>query len=150
MRMPDLVSRVRGKFAEHGYKWTGQRREIVEVLDGCQSRHLGAEELHGMLQAQGRKIGLATVYRTLELMVNVGLLHKLQFGDNRSRFEVADEDHHHHHLVCNRCDKVFEVSVDLLEELEHKIEEDYDFSILGHHLKFYGICSACKNLREDV
>lgn len=148
--MSDLISRTRQKFAQQGHKWTGQRREIVEVLDGAQSRHLSAEELHGMLQARGIKIGLATVYRTLELMVRVELLHKLQFGDNRSRFEVADEDHHHHHLVCNNCGKVFEVSMDLLEELEHKIEEDYDFSIFGHHLKFYGMCSACKKLGEDV
>lgn len=148
--MIDLVSRVRDKFAEHGYKWTGPRREIVEVLDGTQRRHLSAEELHGILQARGSKIGLATVYRTLELMAGVGMIHKLQFGDNRSRYEVADDDHHHHHLVCNSCDKVIEVSVDLLEALEHKIEADYDFSIFGHHLKVYGMCSACKKAGEDV
>ncbi|MGI6366602.1 MAG: Fur family transcriptional regulator [Bacillota bacterium] len=147
--MPDLLSRARQKFALHGHKWTGQRREIVAVLDEDQSLHLSAEELHGILQERGQKIGLATVYRTLELMVDMGLIHKLQFGDNRSRFEVADEEHHHHHLVCNVCGKVYEVSWDLLEELEHKIEADHDFSVQGHHLKFYGICSACKRLGED-
>ena len=73
--MPDLLSRARQKFALHGHKWTGQRREIVAVLDEDQSLHLSAEELHGILQERGQKIGLATVYRTLELMVDMGLIH---------------------------------------------------------------------------
>jgi len=145
----ELQEKARQNFAEHGYKWTGQRKEIVSFLAKESARHMSAEDLHALMLNQGYDIGLATVYRTLELMVNTGLVHKLQFGDGCSRYEVADDDHHHHHLVCNACSKVYEVSMDLLEELEHKIEVDYDFRISGHHLKFYGICSACKKLEGD-
>jgi len=143
--MDGLLEKARKQLVKKGYKWTGQRRDIITNLFNDSSRHISAEELHGILQKQELEIGLATVYRTLELMVEVGLAHKLQFGDGRSRFELADDEHHHHHLVCNKCGSIYEVSMDLLEQLEHKIEVDYNFTILGHHLKFYGLCSNCKH-----
>ena len=142
--MDDLLARAREKLAQLGYKWTDQRRDIIAYLAEDLNQHLSAEELHAILKERGEQIGLATVYRTLELMVEAGIVHKLQFGDGRSRYEVADADHHHHHLICNRCGQVFEVPMDWLEELEQSIEKDYDFEITGHHLKIYGICSACK------
>ena len=116
----------------------------MRILAEDLNQHLSAEELYAILKERGEQIGLATVYGTLELMVEAGIVHKLQFGDGRSRYEVADADHHHHHLICNRCGQVFEVPMDWLEELEQSIEKDYDFEITGHHLKIYGICSACK------
>lgn len=138
---------ARLRLAEKGHKWTGQRRQIVSLFyQDPNRRHISAEELYAVLQKQDDRIGLATVYRTLEIMVESGLVHKLEFGDGCRRYELAAEDeHHHHHLVCSKCGEIFEVALDLLEDLEQKIEAEYDFSISGHHLKFYGLCTKCKN-----
>lgn len=147
--MEEFLQKARQLLAQRGYKWTGPRRDIIHALLRESYQHISAEELHALMQKQGYEIGLATVYRTLELLVETGLVHKLQFGDGCSRYELAEEDHHHHHLVCARCGKIYEVSMDLLEELEHKIELDHDFAISGHHLQFYGTCSACKKQMRE-
>lgn len=146
----DMLNNARQRLAEKGYKWTGQRSTIIRLFFQGANRHKSAEELHEVLQRQEEGIGLATVYRTLEIMVETGLVHKLQFGDGCSRYELAmNDEHHHHHLVCYKCGRVFEVDLDLLEKLEQTIEEDLDFSITNHHLKFYGLCSNCKKLGKD-
>ena len=147
--MEALLESARRRLIERGCKWTGQRRDILRNLLENPDRHLSAEELHYLLQQQGLVTGLATVYRTLDLLAETGIVHKLQFGDGCSRYELADEDHHHHHLICSECGKVYEVDLDLLEKLERKVEDDYDFEISGHHLKFFGRCSQCKKHGED-
>lgn len=137
------LEKYRKRLIEMGSKWTGQRKQVINALLLHSDHHLSAEELHTVLVEQGIDIGLATVYRTLDLLAEAGLAHKLQFGDGCSRFELADDDHHHHHLVCNYCGNVYEVSLDLLEELEKRVEQEYKFKISGHHLKFFGCCSNC-------
>ena len=73
------------------------------------------------------------------------MLSRLDLSDGCSRYEIIhqDEEHRHHHLICNQCNKVFEVEEDLLEELEHRIETKYKFKIQDHSVKFYGICDEC-------
>lgn len=94
-------------------------------------------------------MGLATVYRTLQLLEELEVVSSLNLEDGCIRYELYnDEGHHnHHHLICSNCGiLVIEVEGDLLDELEHKIEKEHDFKILDHKLKFYGICSKCKTL----
>lgn len=88
---------------------------------------------------------LATVYRTVLLLEEVGVIFKLDLNDGCSRYELAhsEEHHRHHHLVCNECKAVYEVQDDLLEELEERIETTYGFRILDHSVKFFGICAKC-------
>ena len=90
-------------------------------------------------------IGLATVYRTVLLLEEIGIIFKLDLNDGCSRYELvhSEEVHRHHHLVCNECKAVFEVQDDLLDELEDRIENTYGFKILDHSVKFFGICSKC-------
>jgi Fur family ferric uptake transcriptional regulator len=81
----------------------------------------------------------------------MGVVCKMNFDDGCNRYELVhdEEDHQHHHLVCRGCGKVEEVEDDLLEVLEEKIEEKYNFKINDHSVKFYGYCSECrKNLRQ--
>lgn len=148
--MEKELDHIRRSLADSGFKWTGQRRKVISVFFQNSSRHMSAEEIYAVLQGQDKTIGLATVYRTLEIMVETGLVHKLEFGDGCSRYELsAGNEHHHHHLVCSGCGEIYEVALDLLEELEQKIELEYGFFISGHHLKFYGLCSKCKNKEKD-
>lgn len=147
--MKSKLELYRRQLAKKGYKWTSQREQVLLALLDCNDSHVSAEELHGFLQARNRDIGLATVYRTLDILAEVGIAHRLQFGDGCSRYELSDDPHHHHHLICNHCNRVWEVPIDLLENLEQKIEQEYNFTILGHHLKFFGLCARCREkLRE--
>ncbi|MTI93970.1 MAG: transcriptional repressor [Firmicutes bacterium] len=141
--MSELLKKAREQLTSKGFKWTEPRSEIISLLSEQTDAHVSAEELYELLQKKRPDIGLATVYRTLDLLAELGFAHKLNFGDGCSRYEVADSSHHHHHLICSACGKVEEVPMDLLEQLEQEIESEYNFEIHGHHLKFFGRCGQC-------
>ena len=128
-----------------GYKLTPQRRAIVDTIVESEGKHLTAEEIYDEVKKSCPEIGLATVYRTILLLEDIGILSRLHLNDGCSRYELvhSDETHRHHHLVCNECKAVFEVQDDLLDELEYRIENTYGFKILDHSVKFFGICSKC-------
>jgi Fe2+/Zn2+ uptake regulation proteins len=108
--------------------------------------HLSAEELYILVKKQNPEIGLATVYRTLDILAEIGVLLKNDFGDGRTRYEFSrkDEQHHHHHLICLECGNVSEFDDDLLESLETVIMKRNKFKVKDHDLKFYGYCNKCK------
>jgi Fur family ferric uptake transcriptional regulator len=130
---------------EKGYKLTPQRRSILDEIIKNESSHLTTEEIYDLVKVSCPEIGLATVYRTVQLLEEMGVLYKLDLDDGCNRYELCDEDesHQHHHLICQNCGKVIEVEGDLLEELEQGIEKKYNFKIKNHSLKFYGICDNC-------
>lgn len=129
-----------------GYKLTPQRRSIVDTIIENEGQHLTAEEIYDKVKKNCPEIGLATVYRTILLLEELGVISRLELNDGCNRYEImhSNEMHRHHHLVCNNCNKVIEVQDDLLEELETEIEKQYKFKILDHSVKFYGICSECQ------
>lgn len=129
-----------------GYKLTPQRRAIVDTIISNDGKHLTAEEIYDEVKRICPEIGLATVYRTIQLLEEMSVIYKLDLDDGCARYELVnkDETHRHHHLVCNRCGKVYEVEDDLLEELESVIEKKYKFSIEDHSVKFFGVCNECK------
>ncbi|EUJ54358.1 ferric uptake regulation protein [Listeria fleischmannii FSL S10-1203] len=90
--------------------------------------------------------GLATVYRTLELLTELRVVDKINFGDGVSRYDLRKEGakHFHHHLVCLECGSVEEIQEDLLEDVEKIIEDRWHFMIKDHRLTFQGICADCK------
>jgi Fur family ferric uptake transcriptional regulator len=129
-----------------GYKLTPQRRAILDVVIDNQGEHLSTEEIYDLVRSDCPDIGLATVYRTLQLLSDMSILSKLNLDDGLTRYELnLDEDaHHHHHLICTSCGKVSEVVDDLLEPLEARIEDEYGFKIEDHKLKFFGLCKECQ------
>lgn len=138
---------LRELLVKHGYKVTKQREIIFQVLSENMGNHLSPEELHDVVSEIDDDIGIATVYRTLVIFDKLGIVHKLDFDDNRYRYEIIrDEDHQHHHLLCKGCGKVIEVEEDYLDGLEKMIKDKYKFSIYNHDLKFYGKCSECSKI----
>ena len=144
---------LRGKLAENNYKMTPQRKEILQVfIDHSDTHHLSAEEVHDILREKNFDFGLATVYRNVELLNDLGILSKVDFGDGRTRYELAAIDpdvHNHHHLICMNCKKVIEFEEDLLDDLEKFIARKSDFQIVNHEVKFFGYCADCKDLMEN-
>lgn len=148
--MSQLTSRdfesLKEELKKKGYKLTPQRRSIVDTIIANEGKHLTTEEIYDEVKRDCPEIGLATVYRTILLLEEMGIVYKLDLNDGCSRYELAhvNETHRHHHLVCNNCGKVLEVEDDLLEELETQIEASYKFKILDHSVKFFGLCENCK------
>lgn len=134
------------KLKEKGYKFTPQRRSILNAILQTEGEHLSVEEIYEIVKDKCPDIGLATVYRTMQIFDEVGLVYKLNFDDGRSRYELNhhNEDHHHHHLICVSCNKLIEVEEDLLELLEASIEKKYNFKINNHNVKFFGYCEKCR------
>lgn len=94
------------------------------------------------------KMGLATVYRTLQLLYEIQLIDRIHFNDGCIRYEIGhifdgDSKHSHHHLICRTCGRVMPFEDDFLEDLEAQIEADTGFHVLDHELKFYGQCKEC-------
>lgn len=135
------------KLKEKGYKLTSQRRDIYDFLVENQDKHMSAEEILTEIEKENSYLGLATIYRTLQLFVDTDIAIKHDFDDGKSRYELLLEDgnsHNHHHLICQKCGDIIEVNLDLMEELEKRIEQDYEFDILNHRVKLYGYCKKCK------
>lgn len=134
----------------NGYKITKQREVIYETLLENSSEHLSPEELHLIVNKKDKDIGIATVYRTLQLFEELNLVYKLNFDDNRYRYELTrDEEHQHHHLICTQCNKVEEVSYDLTSDIEESIRKNYGFKVTNYVLKFFGICSQCQEKNNN-
>lgn len=132
---------------EKGFRVTSQRKAILEVIKEHEGQHLSTEEIYELVKAHYPEIGLATVYRTLLLLVSMELVYKMDFDDGCSRYEINSsmEDHRHHHLICLKCGSVAEVKEDLLDSLEEQILEKNGFIVKDHRVKFYGFCKNCRN-----
>lgn len=149
--MPTNLNELKQKLREKGYKITPQRQIVLQAFLDNQDEHLSAEDVYQIVKPISHDIGIATIYRTLEVLSEMDLLQKIEFGDGRARYELNDssELHHHHHLICLACGKVIEFDDDLLETLECSIARKSDFRIIDHQVKFYGYCSECKNKVQD-
>ncbi|MDN5347448.1 MAG: Fur family transcriptional regulator, ferric uptake regulator [Clostridia bacterium] len=126
------------------YKITPQRQIILKAFIDNATEHLSAEEVYNIVKERDPNIGLATVYRTLDLLAELEILQKLNFGDGKTRYEIGQRgEHHHHHLICLKCGRVEEFDHDFLESLEQAIAKKNNFTIIDHEVKFYGYCQKC-------
>lgn len=133
-----------------GLKTTRQRGTIVQVFFRLRG-HISVEELLNQVKKVNPRIGYATVYRTLHLLVESGLVEERRFGDGLARYEGRNEIEHHDHMICLDCGKIREFSNPKLLELQEQLAEENGFKIFRHRLELYGSCedpSECKRHRE--
>ncbi len=145
--LKNVIADVEERLKSGEYKMTPRRSLILRVLIENQGRHLSAEEVYQVVKEQEPELGLATVYRTLELFSDCGIVFGMDFGDGRKRYDMglgAALGHHHHHLICTRCGRIIEAGEDLLEDLELRVQRDYGFSVVDHQLKMFGLCEGCQ------
>lgn len=132
---------------EKGIKVTTQRTLVLSVLMSNPDKHFTAEEIYGIVKNSYPEIGLATVYRTIQLLSENQLVDRISLDDGFTRYEIGnmgdETKHHHHHLICQRCGKVLSFRDDLLEELEAKILSTTGFYAVNHEVKLYGYCQEC-------
>ena len=143
----ELVERFRHFLRERGLPVTRQRDLIAGTLASA-TGHPSAETLARALRADGARIGTATVYRTLELMVGAGLAQAHDFGEGVRRYETVHGEEGHGHLVCRRCGGVVEFSNERLERMLPVLADEQGFQHQEHRIEIYGICRDCG--RRDV
>jgi Fur family ferric uptake transcriptional regulator len=132
-----MSDRLADRAEAKGLRMTGQRRTIAAVLDAA-ADHPHVEELHARAVAADPRISIATVYRTVKLFEEAGLLDRVEFGDGRARYEDAERDHHDH-LIDLQTGEVIEFVDAEIEALQERIAERLGYRLKGHRLELYGV-----------
>lgn len=146
--MPENGEQFKNLLRQNGLKVTTQRIAILEVLNNRPGKHLTAEEIYDYVKKKYPDIGIATVYRTIQVLSELSLIDKLNLDDGYVRYEInkkgkEDSCHHHHHLICTECGNVYAFQDDLLEALEKRIMDTMGFEVFDHEVKLYGRCKKC-------
>lgn len=141
------TEKIEGK----GLRWTPQRRAIISAIASSEKKHLSAEEIYLLSKKAIPTIGLATVYRTLELFCSKGILQKFNLPDESARYELLQKDENAHcHYLCLGCGKIFEVP--LQKELSlSDIKNDgiEDFTVVNSSYWHFGYCKNCKSHKKE-
>lgn len=144
------MDRIEKLCVDKGLRMTGQRRVIARVLSDSQD-HPDAEELHRRAAAIDPHISIATVYRTVRLLEESGILERHDFRDGRSRYEEMP-DEHHDHLIDVQSGRVIEFHDDQIEELQRLVAEKLGYKLVDHRLELYGvpIDGGAKDLKNKL
>jgi Fur family ferric uptake transcriptional regulator len=142
--MDDLAREFDEIVRDNGYRSTWARQTIIAAL--VQSGgHISAERLVGLVHEKDAGIGRMTVYRTLDLLTELGLIRPVFQGTTAAQYVILD-DGHHHHLVCTNCAKTIHFDECGLDEVAKTVARRYNFQIHGHLVEFYGVCEDCSNV----
>ncbi len=136
MNTTAALKKTKKQLHESGFKLTPQREATLLVLLENEKDHLSAEEIFFFVRKKNSEIGLATVYRTLEILTDLNDLRK------------EGAKHFHHHLLCLECGNIEEVEEDLLGSVEEIVEQKYHFLVKDHRLTFHGVCQKCQSKAE--
>ena len=130
-----------GELLKKGYRLTPQRIMVVDALHSVET-HISAEEIFTKLKEKYPYANISTVYRTLELLKELGLAAEIEIGDGIARYH-AREHSKHHHLICNRCGKTIELPEADLQSLAESLITKHRFKADMSHLALFGLCSKC-------
>ena len=122
-----------------------QQREVVADVVFNSREHLSVEEIEARLKERGERIGKATIYRTMEILVRSGLVEDHDFGDGFKRYEhLFGQRPGHEHLVCTHCRKVVEFQRPEVERIQEEVARQHGFLPTRHRLEIYGLCGDCQ------
>ena len=146
--------KVKDLLREKGLKVTSQRLMVLNILSAHGHEHLTVEEIYDLAKEESPEIGLATIYRTVQVLLELHVIEKVTFDDGFARYELNGEEtgsgHRHHHAICTQCGKVYSLETDLLDTLEKQVFESLGFEVTDHEVKLYGLCSACRRKAQNA
>jgi Fur family ferric uptake transcriptional regulator len=134
------LERFREFIRESGLKTTRQREDIAEWFFGNKG-HMSADQIYRDVKAVSPGIGFSTVYRTMKLLVESGLVQERHFGDGEALYENVST--HHDHCICTTCGKIIEFENPQIEALQQSIAERFGFRLSSHKMELYGVCREC-------
>lgn len=138
-RIDDLVAKLR----QSGLRLTPQRMAVLKTIIGSQE-HLSAEEIYARVRVDYPMIGLATIYKTIAVLKDMGEIIALNFDNQGSRYDTSGQDPHPH-FICNRCHAIIDLDNESLENLSAKIAASTGFHITDYRLDFFGLCQNCQS-----
>lgn len=140
LKVEEALTTLKGWLADNGLKYTHQRKLITAVFFDPEFRdtHPSVEELYMRVRERDRRVGYATVYRTLKILTDCGLANPNRLGDNQTRYEPEIPGEHHDHLVCSECGAVFEFEEEAIEQLQHAVARRFGFTLDDHKMVLYG------------
>jgi len=136
------LKEFRETIKKSGLKYTPQREKIFKVILSTKG-HFEIEELVHRIRSKNIEVSRATVYRTLEILKNLGYVSEVIKFKNKTIYEVALKDHHDH-LICRKCGRIIEFHSDEIEKIQTKICEEYSFRPEFHRLEIFGLCKECQ------
>jgi Fur family ferric uptake transcriptional regulator len=141
-----LQDQLNAYMERKGLRSTAQRRLVSDTFFRARG-HLSIDDMLAMVRKRDPKVGYATVYRTLKLLVECGLANERQFEDTVTRFEVAHHDSHHDHLICLGCKRIVEFEDRQIERLQETVATRFGFELVSHKHELYGLCEKCSKTR---
>lgn len=138
-----MLKKLRQKGTISGFKRTPQRLAILEHLDGNKS-HPSADEIFRVVAKKNPSMSFATVYNTLNTLVETGAVRELTIDPDRKRYDPDTSAHHH--LICLDCKTIVDIPGDIAVEVPRGVTKD--FVVTGSHIEFYGVCSPCRKLKR--
>jgi len=138
-----MLKKLQQKGMISGFKRTPQRLSILDHLDGNTS-HPSADDIYRVVAKKNPSMSFATVYNALNTLVQTGAVRELTIDPDRKRYDPDTSAHHH--LICLDCKKVADIPGDIPLEIPRGVAKEY--TILGNHIEFYGLCPTCKKLKR--
>ena len=138
-----LLNRFKEALTKEGLKYTPQRTAVLEEIIKDKG-HRESEEIYLALKKKGQSVSRATVYRTMDILVNNGFARKMNLGDGRARYESKVNSPHHDHLVCMDCGLIVEFMDQKIEDLQDEIAIQYEFQLKRHIHQLFGLCKKCQ------
>lgn len=129
----------------HGLKYTPERHTLLQEVLG-NPEHFEAEQLLISLRQAGKRVAKATIYRTLPLLVECGIINQVQFGDSMARYEHTFGQDPHDHMVCRRCRRIIEFDSSEVLRLRDELCRHFRFEPLSHRFQIAGLCAQCRGL----
>lgn len=145
-----LLEQFKKILKESGLKYTRQREIVLNILYHSDT-HYTPEALYMEIKRKepDLNVGIATVYRTLNLLEESEMVTSLSFGTAGKKFELANKPHHDH-LICKNCGKIIEFENSIIERQQALIAKEYKFKLTGHLMQLYGICEACNQGKVKI
>ena len=139
-----LLEEFKRLLKTNNLKFTKQREVILKVLYS-NSDHFSPETLHSLIKEKYPKlnVGIATIYRTLNLLEENGIVTSISFGVQGKKYELGNKPHHDH-MICTECGSIIEFEDEVIEKRQYEIAKQYDFLIKDHLMQLFGICKECQ------
>jgi Fur family ferric uptake transcriptional regulator len=138
-----LLERFRRYLRDHRQPITRQRDLVAQIVF-LSDDHLSVDGIRRRLKERGERVGTATVYRTLDVLLESGLVRAHDFGEGFKRYEPMPTQAHHEHLICDRCGRVVEFQNERLERMLPIIADEHAFQHQRHRVEVYGVCRDCR------
>jgi Fur family transcriptional regulator, ferric uptake regulator len=137
------ITKITASLKQKNYKLTPQRKAILKTISSCRD-HLTPLSIHRLVQKQYPSIGLVTIYRTLAVLTELGLLCKVHGDENCQSYLLKRPEGHHHHLICSDCGIVMDLTGCNVKKMENRLAKETGFKISSHLLEFSGLCPKCQ------